>query len=324
MQNHERRRSHGTEERLKIRQNVKIAAERGDEVAKKILFPVDFVSIKCIDVSFSYGTGKDTVTVIRNTSIEIPQGIALCVCGPRGHGKSTFLQLLSNVLLPDSGEVFVPPHLRVLHVSNEAFFIEDDVRENLFFGHGSQEVSNAQWQRALRICERLAFSHRLMDYVQSDQSTVDWMLNNAAVLSQSDRALLHFTRAFIYNPEVLVIHSPTLQLDGQLQKPLLESLRAFVDERGLEMPPESRHKRRPRTVIFSTNSLHGLNYADQFMLCQDQTLRYVTREYVSDLFSTWRGYHLEGSRTLGEEDSNVTQTQGRISLHEKSLAGIFV
>ena len=166
----------------------------------------------------------------------------ICVCGPRGHGKSTFLQLLGNVLVPDDGEVFVPPHLRILHVSSEVLFIEEEIKDNLFFGNGMEKVSDAQWQRALRICEKLEFPDRLMDYVRSQGSTVEWMMNNAAVLSRSDRALLHITRAFIYNPEVLVIHNPTLLLDGQLQQPLLEALRAFADERGLEMPPESRHK----------------------------------------------------------------------------------
>ena len=78
-----------------------------------------------------------------------------------------------------------------------------------------------------------------MDYVRSDGDTVEWMTNNAAVLSRSDRAMLHITRALIYNPEVLVIHNPTLLLDSQLQQRTLEALRAFVDERGLEMPPES-------------------------------------------------------------------------------------
>ena len=78
-----------------------------------------------------------------------------------------------------------------------------------------------------------------MDYVRSEGDTVEWMKNNAAVLSRSDRALLHITRALIYNPEVLVIHNPTLLLDSQLQQRTLEALRAFVDERGLEMPPES-------------------------------------------------------------------------------------
>ena len=71
-----------------------------------------------------------------------------------------------------------------------------------------------------------------MDYVRSDGDTVEWMKNNAAVLSRSDRALLHITRALIYNPEVLVIHNPTLLLDSQLQQRTLEALRAFVDERG--------------------------------------------------------------------------------------------
>ena len=126
-----------------------------------------------------------------------------------------------------------------------------------------------------------------MSFVRSESSTLHHMANNAATLSRSDRSLLHFTRAFINNPEVLVIHNPTLLLDAQLQQPLLDALRAFVDERGLEMPPETRHKRRMRTVIFSTNTLHGLKIADKFLLCQDQKVRLVTSQHINELFTSW-------------------------------------
>jgi ABC-type lipoprotein export system ATPase subunit len=295
----EKRRRRGSDERVKMRRSVELAADMGNLEAKKIAFPVDFVPLKCGNVSFSYTRygGKETLPVLMNMSVEIPQGAVVCVCGPQGHGKSTFLQLMGQVLIPDTGEVFVPPHLRVLHVSSEVYFIAEDIKVNLFFGRGKDTVSDAEWERGLRICEKLGLPDRLMDYVRSEGDTVEWMKNNAAVLSRSDRALLHITRALIYNPEVLVIHNPTLLLDSQLQQRTLEALRAFVDERGLEMPPESRHKRRPRTVLFSTNSTPGAKIADKIFLCQDQKLRPVTFDYVKDHFGQWENRRTKAFRT---------------------------
>ena len=63
------------------------------------------------------------------------------------------------------------------------YFIEEDVRANLLFGTGEGSVSDAQWKRALRICEKLAFPDRLMEFVRSKENTIECMANNAAVLS---------------------------------------------------------------------------------------------------------------------------------------------
>ena len=140
---HKRR---GSDERVKMRQSVQLAADMGNLEARKIAFPVNFVPLKCCNVSFSYTRygGKETLPVLMNMSVEIPQGAVVCVCGPQGHGKSTFLQLVGQVLIPDTGEVFVPPHLRVLHVSSEVYFIAEDIKVNLFFGRGKDTVSDAE------------------------------------------------------------------------------------------------------------------------------------------------------------------------------------
>ena len=189
-----------------MRQHVESLAEKGDVDMKKVLFPADLVLIQLRGVSFTYKQegGEDMTPVLANISVDFQQGIVLCVVGPLGHGKTTLLQLLGYVQFPDAGEVFVPPHLRILHVSAEVYFIEEEIKDNLFFGRGLEKVSDAEWQRALSICEKLRFPDRLMDYVQSKENTAKWMVNNAAVFSRSDRALMHIARAFIYNPEVLL------------------------------------------------------------------------------------------------------------------------
>jgi ABC-type multidrug transport system fused ATPase/permease subunit len=199
-----RRRERGKEERLKMREYVRKATESGALQANQALFPVDFVAIQCVDLSFSFkGHGEEEMEqVLTNVSIELPQGEMICVCGPQGHGKNTFLQCIGQVLFPDEGEVFVPPHLRVLYIPSEVYFIEEEIRDNLFFGRGLEELSNAEWRRGLRICKKLGFQDRMLAYITSKEPTIELMLNQAAMLSRSERALLNLARAFIYNPEV--------------------------------------------------------------------------------------------------------------------------
>lgn len=63
----------------------------------------------------SFG-GKD---IFANFSLEVDSGTRLCVCGPNGTGKSTFLRLLAGVEAPDAGRILIPRDCRVGYVEQE-------------------------------------------------------------------------------------------------------------------------------------------------------------------------------------------------------------
>lgn len=67
------------------------------------------------DLSKAYG-GHD---IFSNFSLEVDSGERLCVCGPNGTGKSTFLRILAGVDEPDSGRVIVPRDCRLGYVEQE-------------------------------------------------------------------------------------------------------------------------------------------------------------------------------------------------------------
>ena len=53
------------------------------------------------NISHSYGP----VEVLRDISLEIPQGQIVCLIGPSGCGKSTLLRFLGGLEQPLSGQV---------------------------------------------------------------------------------------------------------------------------------------------------------------------------------------------------------------------------
>merc|ERR1719424_715274 len=83
-------------------------------------FKSDRISIEVDNLSFEYSNG---VPVLKNVSISVPQGHMVAIVGPHNSGKSTLLNLFSNILIPTSGHIFVPSHLRVVHVSREPLFM---------------------------------------------------------------------------------------------------------------------------------------------------------------------------------------------------------
>merc|ERR1719329_465724 len=76
---------------------------------------------------------------------EMKQGELVALVGPAGCGKSTMLRILGGAILPsnldaNSQLLFVPPHLRMLHVSSMPLFFEGTLMSNLVFGVSINDV----------------------------------------------------------------------------------------------------------------------------------------------------------------------------------------
>lgn len=64
-------------------------------------------SIICKDIHHSFSTGETTNHVLKGISLEIEAGKLTIIVGPSGSGKSTLLAILSGLLQPSAGKVFV-------------------------------------------------------------------------------------------------------------------------------------------------------------------------------------------------------------------------
>merc|ERR1712032_814 len=232
--------------------------------------------------------------ILNNASFEIAQGQLVSVIGGRGSGKSTLLQLLGGVLvLPkDSGLLFMPPHGRVLHVSfDPMIFYSKTLMENLCFG--PSDGADEDPERVKRICRRLGLNKDLLEEIsevvgdmkngakpgdkenhggtaRSVAKRSDALLKASAgaLLSHTDRYLIHLARALVMNPEVLIIHKPLSNFDDLHGGRVLELLREFVDMRGVEKPVHGRRLQRPRTCIFSVSDLTGIKLVDRVLQIQ--------------------------------------------------------
>merc|ERR1719421_1941423 len=94
-------------------------------------FRSDLIKLKVTGASFGY---VPKVPVLSNINVEVEQGKLVAIVGDHGSGKTTFLRLLGHTLFPDEGMVFVPTHLRILHVAQEPCIMQQSAWKNLIFG----------------------------------------------------------------------------------------------------------------------------------------------------------------------------------------------
>jgi len=98
------------------------------------------------------------------------------------------------------------------------------------------------------------------------------------MLSNTEAKRIHLARAFITNPHVLVTHRPFDEIDDADVNKYLDTLREFVDHRGLEMGEIVMQNFRPRTCFFSGGSTgqrtsRNIAIADMVWHLDDRGLR---------------------------------------------------
>jgi len=251
------------------------------------ILPLDSMSIQLSQLAFGYqASGNGGFKLSRGVggeheeTIEIRQGELISFVGPRSEGKTTLLKILGGVVLPEVGEdgpgFFIPSHLRVLHISPEAIFFHGTLLDNICFGVRKGD-SDGDIDRVKKVCRRLGLPETVMSMFDSEEERV-W----GEVLSLTQRHLLSLARAFIANPEVLCIHKPTMPFDEVNSREVFKILREYVDEKGLEQDPASKHLRRPRTCLITSSRMGGIQASDKVFHVSRNCIRDVAPDEVTE------------------------------------------
>jgi ABC-type multidrug transport system fused ATPase/permease subunit len=256
------------------RREGKVQREAAKRAAvDKTSYAVDTVKIQLKNLSFSYHGGPP---VIDNVSQEFEQGKLYAFVGPPGGAKSTFLKLLGQVLLPngatsqDNSPIFIPPHLRILHAAREVtLLVSSSLMSNILLNDSLEKAGG--FERVRRICVRLGFPSRLLAEIDNNNRSTESRFGEpmdlhshswATILSHTDFARIKLARVLVSNPECLIFHKPGETFDDFERRHIIGLIRAHVDEKGIELPPELRKYRRPRTVFYTSSSVAGIESAD--------------------------------------------------------------
>lgn len=182
-------------------------------------------SVRLVNVTKRFGR----ILAINNLSLEINDGEYLCVLGPTGSGKTTFLRLISGLVTPDEGEIYidgelvndVPPQQRnTAYVpQNYALFPHLNVIENVAFGPVSRGLPKTE---ANQISREMLEMTRLARRANS--------LPNE--LSGGMQQRLALARGLASDANLLLLDEPLGALDARLRVELRYKLRDLVKKRG--------------------------------------------------------------------------------------------
>jgi len=184
------------------------------------------VAVRAADVWHSFGD----FVALQGVSLEVPPGEFVTLLGPSGSGKTTLLRIISGLLRPRSGQIFIgkadvtrlPADKREIGFvfQNYALFPHLTVFENVAFALRlrrlpRQEVRDRVLQ-ALRTVYLEGFGPRY-----------------PAQLSGGQQQRVAVARAMIFNPTVLLMDEPLGSLDKRLREQLQLELRRLQRALGI-------------------------------------------------------------------------------------------
>jgi ABC-type multidrug transport system fused ATPase/permease subunit len=191
------------------------------------LFHEGFVSeIEVSNVSLTY-PGKLT-PAISNITLKIPSGASVAFVGSSGAGKTTIIDVLLGVLLPDEGKVSISglsPMLAVAKWPGAVSYVPQDVviaagtiRENVALGYPLELATDDLVLRALKVAH-------LDKFIEELPLGIDTQVGErGAKLSGGQRQRLGIARAMFTRPHLLVLDEATSSLDGETEANITDAI----------------------------------------------------------------------------------------------------
>jgi ATP-binding cassette, subfamily B, bacterial len=183
------------------------------------------------EVEYAYPEGPP---VLREVSVEIEPHTRVAVVGETGSGKTTFAKLLCRLMDPTEGMVcldgidlrtirFASLRERVVMVPQEGFLFDASLADNLRYGR--PEASDAELIDAI---ESLSLAEWFETLAEGLRTQVG---QRGESLSAGERQLVALVRAYLADPDLLVLDEATSAVDPQTELRITAALDRLLSGR---------------------------------------------------------------------------------------------
>jgi len=170
----------------------------------------------------------DGRTVLDNVSFGIPAGDLSVIVGPSGSGKSTIADLTIRLLDADSGTILIDgvdvKTMRLGDLRKTVVLI--DQSPYLFHGTVFENIAYAKPSVDRGAVEEAAHAAGLTELLERLPAGINTIVGERGLtLSAGERQRIAIARAFLWDPQVLILDEPSAALDAERERELIDNLR---------------------------------------------------------------------------------------------------
>lgn len=210
------------------------------------------IQIECL--SYNY---PDKEPVLKNLNFTIPPNQVTAIVGPSGSGKTTFFSLIERFYQPQEGAILLGNQdiqnfsllswrKQIGYVSQESPIIAGTIRDNITYGL-EREVSDEEINRVIKMAYADQFIENLEGGILTEVG------ERGMKLSGGQRQRIAIARAFLRNPQILMLDEATSSLDSKSEQVVQRALEELM---------------KGRTTIVIAHRLSTVIHSDQIVFLE--------------------------------------------------------
>lgn len=168
------------------------------------------------NVSKTFYTEIGALDVLENITFNLNEGEIIAIVGPSGSGKTTLLNIISKLIEPTEGEIYVDGEIGYMF-QRDHLFNWRTVWKNIMLG---LEIKKEKNQENIDKTKELLTKYGLIDFINSYPQE----------LSGGMRQRIALIRTLATNPQVLLLDEPFSALDYQTRINVSEDIFKMIKD----------------------------------------------------------------------------------------------
>ncbi len=213
-------------------------------------------ALELTNVGFAYHKKQN---VLHNINLKIKHGEFVGIVGASGAGKTTLVDILMGLLLPNEGMYMVDGRIvnrermlslrkQIGYVHQSIFIADGSIKRNVALGVDTKDIDDDRVAEVLKMV-------RLYDHFMATDKGLDFDLGeNGKGLSGGQRQRVAIARALYHDPSILVLDEATSALDVGTEYEVTQAIAGLKGK---------------KTIIAIAHRLSTLKQSDRIILMDD-------------------------------------------------------
>ena len=219
----------------------------------------EFNNIIFKDVTFNYQSNKNFI--FENVNLKINKGDFVGILGKSGSGKSTFIDLLTSLLEPTDGNIYIDnENLKDIknewksligYVTQNVFISDTSLKKNIAFALKDSQINEIDLKNSIQQAQITEFLDKLP---HGENSLVG---EKGLKLSGGQIQRVAIARCLYKNSKILIFDESTNALDLETEDKILNTIQSLKGQ---------------KTIFMISHKINSLRYCNKILKIEDNNI----------------------------------------------------